>query len=402
MRSAPSLVYLTVAGTVFALALAGCGEDGPDDVVGPPGPTAAPQITSVTPSVGGAGVNTGLTIIGSGFQAGATLTIGGVAVPLTFQNAARASATAPPHAPGLVELVLTNPNGDRATMAGGFRYIDLPVRLEVSGTTALQSIGETSQLTAKAVFRDGSQLDVTAESRWTTEFPWIATIGTGTGVVLSRALGFSRIYVQYPTTNSSAYGLAQVTVTPAGTFTLGGRVRQPGSGSVAGARVVHVDSGQGVDANVSGYFAFGGLTGRPRLRVTGSGFEDSETEQMPNEYLDVAIQRIVHLGAGSNAYSSELAPNDVTHNVGGGTFCQPCRLIRVTSGTPGPGQVTLRWTGPATLQIWINGRAFQAADGGREITADVNLGGGDTMVFVGRRSDLTIEDYIPFSVAVRQ
>ena len=400
MLSAPSFLRLTIAGTVLALAAAGCGDNTPDDVVGPPPPAAAPQITSVTPAVGATGVSTSLTIVGSGFQAGATLTIGGVAVPLIVQSTVRALASAPPHAPGTVDIVLTNPNGERAQVAGGFRYVDLPVRIEITGNTALPSIGETTALTATAFFSDGSSLDVTAQARWFAEFPWIATVAATTGVVVGRAIGLSRIFVQYPNANPSMYVSAMVTVTPPGTFSSGGRVRQPGSGSLSAARVVHIASGQAADSNVSGYFSFGGLTGSPRMRVTAPGFEDSEFDATPNEYIDAPIQRIVHLSMAGD-YTSQLAPNDVELDVGGGMFCQPCRLIRVTSGTPGPARVSLRWSGSATLQIWINGQSFEPAAGSREVTADVNLGGGDTLVIVGRKRAPSIEDYITFTVAVR-
>jgi hypothetical protein len=209
------------------------------------------------------------------------------------------------------------------------------------------------------------------------------------------------VFVQYPTTNPSLFRSVPATVTPAGTFILGGRVREPGAGNVGGARVVHVESGHAVDSTSDGTFMIGGLSGQPRVRVTKAGYEDSETDVTPNAFHDAPIQRIVHLQAGATALTSQLAPNDVEHQAAPGAFCQPCRLIRVTTATPGNATITLRWSGPATLQLWVNGRAFQAPSGVREITAETPLVSGDTIVFVGRLSAPTIEDYIPFNVVVR-
>jgi hypothetical protein len=114
------------------------------------------------------------------------------------------------------------------------------------------------------------------------------------------------------------------------------------------------------------------------------------------------VQRVVRIAAGSAAYSAQLAPNDMDLAVGGDAYCQPCRLIRISSTTPGRAQVTLTWTGPATLQIWSGGRALEAAAGTREVTADVDVGTGDTLVVIGRPRQPSVSDYIAFTVVVRQ
>jgi hypothetical protein len=369
MLHLPNAARTLVMTVALAAGAIGCGDDEQTPPIVTPGPTQALQLSSVAPSTGNSTVSTNLLLIGTGFVAGATLTIGGAAVPLTVTDSRNARAVAPPHARGPVDLVITNPNGERSQLTGGFRYFDVPVRLEISGNTALQAIGETSQLTATATLADGSTVDVTHDGQW------VAT--------------------------QSLFRGTQVTVTPAGSFALSGRVREPGAGSVPNARVVHVDSGTSVESNSDGYFGFGGLTGRSRLRITKLGFEDSETEQEPDGYFDAPLQRVVALAAGAATYSSRLAPNDVTHDVGGGASCQPCRMIRVTSASPGIVSVTLQWSGVETLQIWVDGHAFGAEPGNREVSANVNVGAGDTLVYVGRPRSATGSDYIPFSVVVR-
>ena len=386
---------------MLAVTVVGCGDDDPpDDVTGPaPGPPTL-QIRQVSPNSGNAALSTTIFITGAGFQTGTTLTIGGIPVPLSVTDPLNARAAAPPHAPGAVDLVMTNPNGERAQLTGGFRYVELPIRVEISGNSALQSIGETSQLTATATFADGSILDVTRQAQWTVQFPAVAAIGSD-GMLVGRALGLTTISARYPITTPSVFGTGSVTVTPPGTFALSGRVREPGSGSISAASVVHVESGQSVQTSTFGDFVMGGLAGRLRLRVTKTGYEDSDAEATANEFLDIPLQRPVHVQAGAAAYSSRLAPNDVEHRADAATLCQPCRLIRVTTATPGPASITLRWTGSPTLQVWVNGRSFQAASGDREITADAELGIGDTIVFIGRLRSDTIENYIPFNVVVR-
>lgn len=397
LPNAARTVVVTAALTAGTIA---CGDDQQPPPIVAPGPSVALQLTSVFPNSGVTSASTNIALTGAGFVAGATLTIGGTAVPLTVTNSSNARAAAPPHAAGPVDVIITNPNGERSQLTGGFRYIALPVRLEISGNTALQAIGETSQLTATATLADGSTVDVTREGQWVVTFVTIATISPD-GLLTAKALGTTPISVRYPVSSPSVFRGTQVTVTPSGSFALSGRVREPGAGSVANARVVHLDSGTSVESNADGYFGFGGLTGRTRLRITKLGFEDSETEQELDAYFDAPLQRVVALAAGAAAYSSRLAPNDVTHDVGGGASCQPCRLIRVTSASPGIFSVTLRWSGPETLQIWVDGHAVAAEPGNREISANVNVGAGDTLVYVGRPRSATGSDYIPFNVVVR-
>jgi hypothetical protein len=400
MRNLRAAPLTTIAAMLLAVTVTACGEDSPDPVVGP-GPSIPLRLESVSPSAGGAAASTRLSLRGIGFQQGATLTIGGISLALTIASNTSGSATAPPHAAGAVDIVITNPNGDRSQLIGGFRYVDIPVKLEISGNRELRAVGETSQLTAIATLSDGTTADVTSAARWFSSFPWIATVSS-TGVVTSTGLGLTPLIAQYPASGPAVSDADQVTVTPAGSFALSGRVREPGSGSIERARVEHLDSGQAVESNTDGYFWFGGLTGRPALKVTKVGYEDSTLAGTADDFLDAPIQRVVHLPVGADAYSSTLAPNDLTLAVGNGTECRPCRVIRVKDTTSGVVQITLRWSGPATLVMWVKGRAFEAPDGNREITADVEVGDGDTLVFVGSLHAQPNQEYIPFSVVARR
>jgi plastocyanin len=80
-------------------------------------PVVAPAITSVAPITAFSG--TAVTITGTGFVSGATVTFRGVASPaVTFANATSVQAVVPNIAPGAAAIVLTNPNATSATFNG--------------------------------------------------------------------------------------------------------------------------------------------------------------------------------------------------------------------------------------------------------------------------------------------
>lgn len=389
--------YLAVALSAVGMSV-GCG----DDSSGPTGPRAPAALTvsSVAPNTGPAGVDTPVRIVGTGFLAGATLTLDGVATNATFVSSTALTATAPAHPAGSIDIVVTNPGGQSSRLAGGFSYVVQLTSLLITGNTSLTSIGETSQLTATAGYADGSTRDVTREAQWTPSFPSIATISTE-GILTAKALGATSIFVRYPTVNPSLFRSAVVTVTPAGTFTASGRVREPGAGGVTGARVVHVPSGTSILTDADGSYSLGGLTGSTRFSFTKADYEEVELDVTPDKFSDTPMQRIIRMTAGGAPLSARLAPNDMDYLVGGSTRCQPCRLIRITSPTPGAVQVRLTWTVTSTaLNLWVNGRAFLGDAATREVIADVPLGAAEVVVFVGTISSGGQGEYLPFTFSV--
>lgn len=85
----------------------------------------APTVTAVTPNFGPAASTTPVTITGTGFAAGPSLgvTFGGTAATgVAVSNATTITATAPVHATGLVNVVVTNGDGQTGTLTNGFFY----------------------------------------------------------------------------------------------------------------------------------------------------------------------------------------------------------------------------------------------------------------------------------------
>ncbi len=89
--------------------------------------TAAPSISAISPSSGSVNGGTNIAITGSRFTAGVGVTIGGVAATnVNVASSTQITATAPPHAAGAVDVVVTNANGLSATLTGGFTYQSSP------------------------------------------------------------------------------------------------------------------------------------------------------------------------------------------------------------------------------------------------------------------------------------
>ncbi|HUR79633.1 MAG TPA: IPT/TIG domain-containing protein [Thermoanaerobaculia bacterium] len=119
---------LTLQVTVTA---AGC----PDTKSANVNVTAAPPavtITSVTPNAVSYLGGRQIVIAGTGFLAGATVTIGGnAATNVTVNSATQITARTPAHAPGPVNVTVTNTNATSATLTNGLTY--LPQQFDANG-----------------------------------------------------------------------------------------------------------------------------------------------------------------------------------------------------------------------------------------------------------------------------
>jgi hypothetical protein len=84
---------------------------------------AAPTVTSVAPATGPAAGSTSVTVSGTNFQAGATVTFGGVAATgVTVVNSTTITCTTPAGAAGAVNVVVRNPDAQTGTLVNGFTY----------------------------------------------------------------------------------------------------------------------------------------------------------------------------------------------------------------------------------------------------------------------------------------
>jgi hypothetical protein len=109
----------------------------------------APTVTGISPASGPAAGGTSVTITGTGFAAGATVTLGGVAATgVTVVNATSITATTAAHAGAVVNVVITNPDTQSGTLTNGFTYVNpAPTLTSIAPSSGLTTGGLAITLT---------------------------------------------------------------------------------------------------------------------------------------------------------------------------------------------------------------------------------------------------------------
>ena len=95
----------------------------------PPPPPPAPSVADITPPSGDAGGGAPMTILGSGYAPGASVSIGGFVAAATVVDPSTIGATAPLLAPGtLNDLTVTNPDSSSVTVPQAWLadFLDVP------------------------------------------------------------------------------------------------------------------------------------------------------------------------------------------------------------------------------------------------------------------------------------
>ncbi len=93
----------------------------------PAAAAVAPTVTSISPNSGPVAGGTGVTVTGTGFGSGATASLGGSECPVTgVTTPTSLTCSTTSHAPGAVNVVVTNPDLLSGTMANGFTYLPIP------------------------------------------------------------------------------------------------------------------------------------------------------------------------------------------------------------------------------------------------------------------------------------
>jgi len=83
----------------------------------------APTVTAISPTSGSTTGGTAVTITGTGFLSGASVSLGGTAATnVVVVNSTSITATTAAHAAGTVNVVVTNTDGQSGTLTNGFSY----------------------------------------------------------------------------------------------------------------------------------------------------------------------------------------------------------------------------------------------------------------------------------------
>jgi hypothetical protein len=244
-----------------------------------------------------------------------------------------------------------------------------------------------------ATFSDASTKDVTNEATASSLDVKVAQISSS-GLVTTVGYGSSLISFRYLSRGSGV----TVTVTPANTFIISGRVREPGQSGLPGVRVTDLASGRSTMSTEGGTFSIGQLPRtQARFRFEKSAYEPVEMD-VTTAGVDAPMQQVIRLTAGEKITPRQLAPNDLSYTVGS-ERCVPCRLFRVV--VPAPGTLGVRilaaQSPPFRLNILANGQIFSGQV--REVSAELAISArGEVVMYFGglnatqgTYTDITIE-----------
>lgn len=121
---------------------------------------ATPSISLINPAAGPTSGNSPVSITGTGFYPGLTLTFGGqAATNIVFNDATSLTATVPSGSAGAVNVVITNPNTKTSTLVGGFTYETKPY-LTSATPQILASSGGTPVTITGSNFVSGATVSI--------------------------------------------------------------------------------------------------------------------------------------------------------------------------------------------------------------------------------------------------
>jgi fibronectin type 3 domain-containing protein len=128
-----------------------------------PSSPSAPTVSAISPNTGSASGGTSVTITGTGFSAGASVSLGGAAATsVSVVSSTSINAVTPAHAAGTVSVVVTNTNGQSGTLANGFTYGSPPPTPTVTAISPASgpSTGGTSVTITGTGFSTGATVSI--------------------------------------------------------------------------------------------------------------------------------------------------------------------------------------------------------------------------------------------------
>jgi uncharacterized protein DUF11/IPT/TIG domain-containing protein len=305
-------------------------------------PTPVPGLTvsSVSPPSGNAVGGTAITVTGTGFVAGATLALGGVAATaVAVVSSTTITGTTGAHATGVVNVVVTT-SGGSATLLNGYTYLAGPTLTSVSPSTGTVDGGGSV-----TVF--GSNLSGATE----------VTLGGTPATIITTAA--TQITV---TTAAHAAGVVSVQVTtPGGSASLANAYTyvarpvvtsvNPSSGSIAGGQSVTIT---GTDLALATFVRFGGTSATILSNTATQIIVTTPAHAAGLTYIEVNTPYGYYSIANIYTYSASFpAITDVGPNSGRTTLSQ---IVRIQgSGFTGATAVTFGSTPAVSFSVIDSG-----------------------------------------------
>ena len=203
----------------------------------------APTVTRVTPNAGALGGGTFVTVTGTGFVSGATITFDGVACSTpTRVSSTSMTCMTPLHVAGLVTVDVANSDGQSGSTGGAYTYQDAPVISTIAPIGGPLAGGATITITGTG-FLSGATVTVGGSSCSSVN---VLSSTSLTCVTPSHALGAANVVITNPDTQTGlatggyTYQLAPTvsSISPANApATIGTLVTINGVGFLSGATV---------------------------------------------------------------------------------------------------------------------------------------------------------------------
>jgi Concanavalin A-like lectin/glucanases superfamily/Chitobiase/beta-hexosaminidase C-terminal domain/IPT/TIG domain/Fibronectin type III domain len=348
--------------------------------------TPGPTVTSVSPVSGATGGGTAVTITGTNFVSGATVTFGSAAATnVAVLNATTITATAPAGSAGAATVTVTNPGGQSGSLSNGFTYVTgltisniSPSNGPPAGGTAVTITGTAFAAGATVTFGSAaatnvvvvSATEITAATPAGTAGPATVTVSVS-GQNGSLTNGFT--YINPPTVASvspnsgSTSGGTAITIMGtnfgAGATVTVGAGRQGGDGNAAATNVVVVNSTEITAITPAGN------AGAATVAVTLNG----ETGNLTNGFTYVAVPTVTGVSPSNGPVAGGTAVTIAGTNFAAGatvafgsaaaTNVVVVSATQITATTPAgsAGSVTVTVTSGGQSGSLANGFTYVAA-----------------------------------------
>ncbi len=178
---------------------------------------AVPTVSSVSPNSGSTAGGTAVTITGTNFTAGATVTFGGTAATNVAVSGTQITATAPAGSAGAVTVTVTNPGAQSGSLPNGFTYVAPATAITyVQGNFATPQTPQTTVSVTFTTAQVAGDLNVVVVG-WNDSTAVVSAVTDSKGNTYTRAVGPT---VQSGLASQAIYYAKNIASAAAGTNTV--------------------------------------------------------------------------------------------------------------------------------------------------------------------------------------